>query len=276
MGARRRYAFFALLTLSICALALYVHRHRQGRTGFVDNIIISATGYLQSQSIYFVRGAQSFVEKYLLLVNTQSENEELKKELAYLRTKLAALQEVETENARLREGLRFSSQLEQQLLAAHVIAHDVSSDYFGIRVDRGSDDGVKPGMGVISPAGLVGRILRVTKNYADVLTLVDPTSNIDAVIQRTRARGIISGQAKRVLCSLKYVDRLEDVAVNDTVVSSGFGSIFPKGLLVGYVTDVVPNPSGVLQKITVKSAVDIYRLEEVFIVFPPAESEKVS
>lgn len=276
MNQQRKYAFFALLTLSICALALYVHRHRQGKTGFIDNVIISLTGYFQKQSIYFVRGAQSFVEHYLVLVNTKKENEDLRKEVAYLRTKLAALQEVETENSRLRESLRFSTQVEQPLLAAHVIAHDVSSDYFGIRVDRGKADGVIAGMGVISPAGLVGRILRVTHSYSDVLTLVDPTSNIDAVVQRTRARGIVSGQAKQVSCKLKYIDRLEDVAVNDTVVSSGFGSIFPKGLLVGYVTAVVPNPSGVLQKVTVKSAVDIYRLEEVFIVFPPAESEKVS
>ena len=75
---------------------------------------------------------------------------------------------------------------------------------------------------------------------------------------------------------MKYVDRLEDVAVNDTVVSSGFGGIFPKGLLIGYVSAVIPSPNGILQTVTVKSAVDIYRLEEVFIVLPPAEPEKTS
>src|SRR5690606_29394733 len=99
MDRRRKYAFFALLALSICALALYVHRHRQGRTGFIDNVIISMTGHLQKQSVYFVRGAQSFIDHYLLLVNTKKENDELLKEVAYLRTKLSALQEVETENS---------------------------------------------------------------------------------------------------------------------------------------------------------------------------------
>ena len=86
----------------------------------------------------------------------------------------------------------------------------------------------------------------------------------------------MTGQAKQLTCRMKYLDRLEDVAVNDVVVSSGFGNIFPKGLLVGYVTSVVPSPNGILQNVTVKSAVDIYRLEEVFIVFPPAESEKTT
>lgn len=273
---QRKYAFFAVLTLSICALALYIHRHRQGKTGFIDNLIISTTGHLQQQSNYFVRGAQSFVDQYLLLVNTKRENEDLKREVAFLRAKLAGLQEIQLENSRLRESLRFASEVGYRQIAAHVIAHDVSSDYFGIRIDRGAKDGVEIGMGVISPAGVVGRVLRVTDGFSDVLTVVDPTSNVDAVIQRTRARGILSGLAKDGLCSLKYVDRLEDVAVNDTVVSSGFGSIFPKGLLIGYVTSVVVNPSGVLQKVTIKSAVDIYRLEEVFVVFPPSKSEKVS
>jgi rod shape-determining protein MreC len=132
------------------------------------------------------------------------------------------------------------------------------------------------GLGVISPSGVVGRVHRVTKRYADVLTLIDPTSNIDAIIQRSRARGIISGQSKQMTCRMKYVDRLEDVAINDAVLSSDFGNIFPKGLLIGYVSAVVPSQNGILQTVTVKSAVDIYRLEEVFVVFPPDEPEKTS
>jgi rod shape-determining protein MreC len=75
---------------------------------------------------------------------------------------------------------------------------------------------------------------------------------------------------------MKYVDRLEDVAINDAVLSSDFGHIFPKGLLIGYVSAVVPSQNGILQTVTVKSAVDIYRLEEVFVVFPPDEPEKTS
>jgi rod shape-determining protein MreC len=274
--SQRKYAFFALFTLCICVLALYIHRHRQGQTGKIDNFLISVAGQMQKNVFYVGHGTRAILDHYLFLVNTQKQNEDLDKEVAYLRTKLAALQEVELENTRLRQSLDFREQIQQPLLAAHVVAHDVSSDYFGIRVDKGSDDGVKVGLGVISPNGLVGRVLRVARHYSDVLTLVDPTSNIDVVIQRSRARGILSGQSKQLTCKLKYLDRLEDVAVNDTVVASGFGAIFPKGLLVGYITVVVPNPTGILQTVMVKSAVDINRLEEVFIVFPPTEPEKTS
>jgi len=274
--SQKKYVFFALSTLCICVLALYIHRHRQGQTGKIDNLLITTAGEMQKNVFYVSHGMRAILDHYLFLVNTQKQNEDLDREVAYLRNKVAALQEVELENMRLRQSLSFREQVQQPLLAAHVVAHDVSSDYFGIRVDKGSDDGVRVGLGVISPNGLVGRVLRVARHYADVLTLVDPTSNIDVVIQRSRARGILSGQSKQLTCKLKYLDRLEDVAINDTVVASGFGSIFPKGLLVGYVILVVPNPTGILQTVMVKSAVDINRLEEVFIVFPPTQPETAS
>lgn len=274
--SQRKYAFFALFTACVCVLALYIHRHKQGQTGKIDNLLITMAGGLQKNFFYLGHGTRSVLDHYLWLVNTKKNNQELEKDVAYLRTKVAALQEVELENKRLRDALHFRETVEQRLLPAHVVAHDVSNDYFLIRIDKGEIDGVASGMGVISPSGLVGRVRRVTSRYADVLTLVDPTSNVDSVVQRSRARGIVSGQSKQLTCKMKYVDRLEDVAVNDTVVSSGFGGIFPRGLLVGYVTAVIPNTNGILQTVTVKSAVDIYRLEEVFIVFPSAQPEKAA
>lgn len=257
------------MTISICVLALYIHRHRQGRTGRIDDLLISMTGGVQKHVFYLVNGSRTLADHYLFLVHTKGRNEELEKEVTILRSALAALQEVKLESIRLRELLRFQQEVAFKMIPAHVIAHDVSSDYVGIRVDRGSEHGVRQGMGVVSPSGVVGRVLRVAPGYSDILTIVDPTSNVDVMVQQSRARGILSGQSKQLTCKLKYVDRLEEVVVNDTVVSSGFGFIFPKGLLVGYVTAVIPNLSGVTQTITIKSAVDMYRLEEVFIVSSP-------
>ncbi|MBY0369277.1 rod shape-determining protein MreC [bacterium] len=276
MPTQKKFAFFGMMTLCVCVLALYIYRHRQGETGRIDSVLISVSGGLQQNFFFLGKGGRSIIDHYLTLVNTQKRNEALEKEVEYLRTKVTALQEVDLENGRLRKGLDFRSDLTQKLLAAHVIANDISTDYFALRIDRGSRDGIRPGMGVISPSGLVGRILRVTNDYSDVLTLLDPTSNVDVVIQRSRARGVLSGKAGEVRCSMKYIDRLDDVTSSDTVVASGFGNVFPKGLLVGYVTDVEPDRNGVIKNVTVKSAVDIYRLEEVFIVLPPAESEKAA
>lgn len=276
MPGQRKYAFIAIVTFSICVLALYIHNHRQGKTGRIDNLLITGAGAVQRPFFFMSHRFRGAVDHYLFLVSTQRHNEELEAEVGILRSRIASLQEKDLENQRLREALDFRAKLDFKPIAAHVIAHDVSSDYFEIRVDRGLEDGVKKGMGVISSGGVVGRVLHVTPHFADVLTLIDPTSNIDGIIQRSRARGIISGQSKHLTCKMKYVERLDDVAVNDTVLSSGFDNIFPKGLLLGYVTSVTPSANGILQMVTVKSAVDVFRLEEVFIVFPPSEPEKTS
>lgn len=276
MPSDRKYAFFAFVTAAVCVLALYIHRHRQGQTGRIDNLLISAAGNMQRQVFFFSQGMRRISDHYVMLVGVQKRNEDLEREISGLKLQVSALREVDLENTRLRESLDFRHRSEQQLLSAHVVAHDVSSDYFGIRIDRGSSDGVKVGMGVISPAGLVGRVLRVAPRFADVRTLVDPNSKIDALVQRSRARGIVSGQAKQATCKMSYVDRLEDVAVGDAVVSSGYEAIFPKGILVGYAIAVVPSSTGILQNVMLRSAVDITRLEEVFVVLPPGEPEKTT
>ncbi len=275
MPTQKKYAFFALVTLCVCVLALYIYRHRKGETGRIDSLLIGVAGGFQKNFFFLGKGGRTVFDHYLMLANTQKKNEALEKELAYLRTKLAALSEVDIENSRLRKGLDFRGEVTQKLVAAHVVAHDISSDYFGVRIDRGAEHGVTPGMGVISPSGLVGRVLRVTSGYSDVLTVLDPTSNVDVVVQRSRVRGVLSGKAGELSCTLKYIDRLDDVIAEDRVVASGFGNIFPKGLLVGYITAVEPDRNGVIKNVTVKSAVDIYRLEEVFIVVPPPEPEKI-
>lgn len=276
MPTQRRYALFLLLTLTVCTLAIYIHRHRQGQTGRIDNLIIGTTGALQKTLFYFSHGTRTLLDNYIFLVNVKKKNEELARDLEGLKARLASMQETEQENLRLREALAFKGDVSEKLIAAHVIAHDVSSDYVGIRIDRGSDDGVQLGMGVISASGVVGRVHRVSPRHCDVMTLVDPASAIDGIIQRSRARGIVAGESKELTCRMKYVDRLDDVAVNDAVLSTGFGGIFPKGLLIGYVSAVIPSSNGILQTVNLKSAVDIYRLEEVFVVIPSEQQQKTS
>lgn len=276
MPSQRKYTFILAVTLCICLLAVYIHRHREGKTGKLDDLLISGSGAVQRPFFFFSHKLRSALDHYLFLVDTKRHNEDLEQEVFALRRKIAELTGLELENQRLRESLEFKKKADFKVLSARVIAHDVSSDYFEIRLDRGLEDGVRKGMGIISNGGVVGRALHVTPHYTDVLTLVDPTSNIDAVIQRSRARGIITGENKYLTCKMKYVDRLDDVAVSDVVLSSGFDSIFPAGLLMGYITSVVPGGNGILQSVTVKSAVDVFRLEEVFIVLPPSQQEKAS
>lgn len=276
MGSQKNYFAVGIIALTFCVLALYIYQHRQGQTGRVDKVLVSVAGQMQKGTFYFGSGIRSTLDHYLFLVGAKKKSEDLEREVSGLKSQLAAMEEVELENRRLREALQFKDVVKPTLLSARVVAHDVSTDYFAIRIDRGSNDGLTPGMGVLSTRGVVGRVHRVTAKYSDVLTLFDPSSNIDGIIQRSRARGVISGQTKQLTCKMKYVDQLEDVRVDDMVVSSGYGGIFPKGLLIGYVSSVLPNPSGVLQTVSIRPAVDIYRLEEVFVVIPSAKPEATS
>ncbi|NBT57839.1 rod shape-determining protein MreC [bacterium] len=264
--SNKKLAVFGLGTVTVCFLALYIHQHRNGRTGRVDNALTWVTGNLQENTGFFARGLQKISDHYVLLVNTARKNEVLELEIAEAKQKLTQLQEVEASNRRLSSLLDFKTGLSMKTVAAKVIAHDISPDFLGIRIDRGSRDGLRIGMGVIHTGGVVGTIHRLSDGFADVLTLADPSSSIDAVIQRSRARGIISGETNSLNCKLKYMDKLEDVTQDDAVVTTNFGDVFPSGLLVGHVSDISSTSNGILQDITVKTAVDLYRIEEVLVV----------
>ncbi|MFA7465617.1 MAG: rod shape-determining protein MreC, partial [Syntrophales bacterium] len=134
-------------------------------------------------------------------------------------------------------------------------------------INKGTADGSKAGLAVISVEGVVGRIVESSWNVSRVLLAIDYNSNIDAMIQGTRSQGILQGGGA-MGCNLKYVERSEEVKVGDAVLTSGMGGIFPKGLLIGTVVSVDRKDSGLFQKIEVMPAVYFSRLEEVSVILP--------
>jgi rod shape-determining protein MreC len=119
----------------------------------------------------------------------------------------------------------------------------------------------------------VGQITEVSSHYSKVLLIIDPNSAVDALVQSDRARGIIKGDAAGELI-LKYVLRKSDIAVSDTVVSSGLDGVFPKGLAVGQVSGVFKPKAGIFQEVTVTPFVDFEKLEEVLVVLNPKKKIK--
>lgn len=268
--------FIGLFVALVCVLSFYVHRHREGKTGEIDNVIITLVATLQKQVFYISHGTRLIIDRYILLKNMKIENEKLENEISVLRAKLVELEEIRLENDRLKNLLNFKEKIKYKYIPAKIIAYDVSTEHKSLRIDRGKNDGIEIGMGVIASHGVVGRILRTSPHYSDVLTLIDPTSRIDAVVQRSRVKAILVGGGKEELtCSLKYIDKLEDVAIGDIVESSGFNHIFPAGLIIGKITDIVVEDNTIIKKVFLKSAVDIYRLEEVLVVFGRDTEEKI-
>src|SRR5439155_24980271 len=126
-------------------------------------------------------------------------------------------------------------------------------------IGRGERDGVVRGAAVLAPAGIVGHVFQVSPNAARVLLVADHNSGVDALVQRTRARGIVQGTADGG-CGLKYVKRTEDIQVGDTVVTSGLDGIFPKGLPIGKVVSVDKRGQGLFQYAEIAPRVDAEQL----------------
>jgi rod shape-determining protein MreC len=158
---------------------------------------------------------------------------------------------------------------------ARIIGRDPLPFSGTVTINKGERDGIAKNMAVLSPFGVVGQIMAISGHAARVLLITDHNSGVDAVVQRSRARGIVEGGIDGG-CLMKYVKRGEDVDVGDRIVTSGLDGIFPKGIIIGNVTRVTRGVRGLLQVAEVTPSVPLDRIEEVLVVRArPEEKEGV-
>jgi len=259
-----------LIAVNIILLSIfnrrYISYYNPGR------IAISLIAPFQKASSSSIRFLRDIWQHYFFLVHAAKENEYLEKELGKAFERNIQLKELKLSNSRLRSLLNFQEKITDRVLSAEVIGKDPSPYFKTILVDKGKNDGVEKGMAVVIPKGIAGQITDVSSHYSKVLLIIDHNSAVDALVQSDRARGIIQGDAAGQ-CFLKYVLRKHDIAIGDTVVSSGMDGIFPKGLGVGVVSSVIKPKSGIFQEVTVTPYVDFEKLEEVLIVLNPKQKE---
>ena len=155
------------------------------------------------------------------------------------------------------------------LVSAFVIGRDPLEKYYSFTIDRGSRDGVAVNDVVISPEGAVGRVAAVSYNYAEVLTILDPAVSMGCTISRTREIGLAEGEsllAQDNRLKMSYLPRETLAAASDLVVTTGLGGVFPSGLIVGTVEDVIPESSGKSMYAVVRPAADVRDITSVFII----------
>jgi rod shape-determining protein MreC len=204
-------------------------------------------------------------ENYDTLAGFRGENERLRMRIQNLEIERQKLLEAQATNNRLKQLLDFRSQLSGAAITASIIANSASSWFKSCLLDKGSADGVRKGMAVVTPLGVVGQVVAVTPRTAKVLLLTDANSGVDVLVQRTRARGIVSGSLENGTV-LKYVKRSEDIQEGDRLITSGTDGVFPKGMMVGTVIKVSKQHIGLFQSIEVLPAVQPARVEEVLVV----------
>jgi rod shape-determining protein MreC len=208
---------------------------------------------------------QGLHENFITLAAFKTENDRLRKRIQTLEIERNQWLEAEATNRRLQQLLEFRSHLPIGSVTASIIANSASTWFQSCLLDKGSDDRVRKGMAVVTPLGVVGQVVSVTARSAKVLLITDANSGVDVLVQRTRARGIVSGSLENGPV-LKYVKRSEDIQVGDRLITSGLDGIFPKGMLVGTVTIARKQNLGLFQYIELMPAVTSARAEEVMVV----------
>ncbi len=207
------------------------------------------------------------INNYVRIVNTSKENVYLKEKISRLESDLFQMEEIRRENFRLKQMLSYSEDIGQEKILAQVIGWDSANQFKVLRLNRGSNDGIRVMSPVITHMGLVGYIYRVGPNYSDVLTILDPNNRVDALVERTRTHGIVEG-VFNYRCALKYINRTESIEVGDRLITAGVGGIYPKGVKVGMVTDIDREASGMTLGVEITPSVDFHKLEEVLVLMP--------
>ncbi len=208
---------------------------------------------------------------YSELWHAQEENRQLHIELASAQAQIQQLSEQAVASERLRSLLDFKKQLPFQTAAAEVIGSSPGDSSNAVFIDKGSNDGLSKDLAVITPQGIIGKIVAIYPRTSQVLLLTDPSSGVGVTVAQIRVQGILKGNSRN-LCRIQYVMNEEPIKPGDVVLSSGLDQVFPKGLPVGTVVEV--SDGNIYRNITVKPAVDLSRVEEVLVVLKPQVSQQ--
>jgi rod shape-determining protein MreC len=264
---------FLLLVLSLGATAFLLDR--TGRLEPVKNAVAEVTTPIQGVLTSAVRGVTD-LERFLVDVDQcRAENEELQLLVDQLIIENVRLREAEIENVTLREQLSFKQANPSfELLSAQVIGRDPSNLAGYLVLDRGTEEGVAVGMPVLTHRGLVGRITETAAHSSKVLLITDPSSSVNALLQESRATGVVQGSVTQGLI-MRYVQQTEELEPGDLVLTSGLGGNFPTRLIIGQVTAVVKRDVELFQQAIVRPSVDFGSLEMVMVLtsFQPIDFE---
>jgi len=221
-------------------------------------------------------GVQTRWQNYFALQQVREENERLKQQLGDLQVRLQQERGLAQQSQSLQKLLDLKTDTQLSTTGATVIAGGASPEFRTITIDKGTGEGVRPDMAVIAPAGVVGRVIQPSTRAAKVQLLIDRNAAAGALIERTRAQGVVIGTGSDEL-RMDYVAGSADLKVGDTVVTSGIDGIYPKGFVIGQIQSV-KRGAGEYSAIVIKPAVDFNSLEAALIVLtpPPAATETTS
>jgi len=219
-------------------------------------------------------GLRSVWTGYIGLRHVKAENDALKRDLAAAQVVVQEQRALVDRTRGLENLLGLRQQLKLNTVAAEIIGAAAAPDFRTLTIDKGTRDGVRADMSVIAPAGVVGRLVVPSLRSAKVQLLIDRNAAAGAIIERTRAQGVVVGGGDDRL-RMEYVSEVFDIVVGDVVVTSGIDGIYPKGFVIGQV-ESIERSGGSYKRITIKPAVDFRSLEEVLVVLTPTPAREAA
>lgn len=250
----------ALFVIGLIALALGGYLTPLSR--LVLNPVVSAQTWL---SVRF-QALQNAIAAPQDLARLRQRNSEMEVEVSRMQTEIIVLKQQISETRVLSALVDFARvQPENRYLAATVIGRDPSPFLDYVIINRGSDDGLRRGMPVVTQQGLVGRVAAVTADAARVQLITDPASNINVKLEPSRAQAVIRGEVSGEI-SLAMIPQSAQVEIGDLILTSGLGGNYPTNILVGQVTGVRRRETDLFQSASVQPVVDFNQLEIVLII----------
>ena len=265
---RAGYLFLAVIFGHILLISAQVN----SRTGVpvLEAVTFGIVAEVQRGVSSGIMGVQRIWNGYVGLRGLKSENDNLKRQLADAQVALQAQRALADRSRGLEKLLEMRDRSDLRMTAAEIIGAAATPDFLTLTIDKGTRDGLRPDMSVIAPGGVVGRIVMPSARAAKVQLLLDRNAAAGAIIERSRAQGVVVGTGEDRL-RMENVSEASDIVIGDIVVTSGIEGIYPKGFIIGRV-DTVEKNGPAYRSITVKPAVDFSTLEEVLVVLTPTPS----
>ncbi|MCF0155227.1 MAG: rod shape-determining protein MreC [Veillonella sp.] len=265
----RKLVIVVLVTLVLVAVLGYAWKQRT-TIPFVTvplERVLTPFLYGANEGVQHGKTGIAIIDNTLGLLDNQAE---LEAKIAAMEQEKVNADEILAENVRLRQMLNYQQQNTQfAMQPARVIVKDYGTWTNTMIIDKGSNDGIQVNMAVVVPSGVVGVVTDVYPDSARVETIVDPRSAVGVIVQRPESRvaSVLKGNGSTPSePTMVDIAKDGDVLIGDTLVTSGYGGVFPKGLLVGHVTKLTNDPEGFVKNATVETTVNFRKVEEVFVI----------
>ena len=264
LSGRKNTIIFVSLVLVSFALMTFDIKRSQTPTIF-ETALMWVVSPIQNLTTYTLDSAKNFVDHYLLVAEVSEENNKLKQEIDKLIRQNNELREELRQKGRVDALMKYQEERQLKSVVARVIGQDATQWARVVFINKGTQDGVKENLAVVTSAGIVGHVIQAGLNTSKVMLVVDGRSSVDALFSYDRVSGIVVGTGME-FCEMKYVPITAEVNVGDQIISSGLGGVYPKGLVVGTVISITKATQGLFQEISIAPSADFGRLEEVLVL----------